>query len=401
MDAITRIRDYKSHKKRYLFILGFMFLLVAGLFILTPKKESVSHFTYITKEPKRGNLTMTVSATGYLNPSNTISLGTEVSGTISELLVDFNDPVKKGDVLAKINQTKYKSALLRARANLNAAKANLKMMQARLYRAEATVARNKKMRQSTKGSLPSPTQWDKDWATLLEAQAQVSSAKAQIEQAKQSLISARYDLDRTTIYAPIDGIILERTIEVGQTVAASFQTPVLFKISDNLKEMELQVSIDEADIGKLKVGQKAFFSVDAYADKRFEATVKSIRINSQTQNGVVTYKTILAVNNSKLLLKPGMSADVSIITQVLHNVLIVPRSALLYIPVKKREKKMFDFNHDTQNTKERSPHVWILKNKQPKKVAVTILGSNGTQTAVESKVLTTHSAVIIMQETHQ
>lgn len=398
MNNLNKIKNYKKSSKKYLYLLLVFILLIIVYTLFSKPKEVTSLYTYITQKPKKDDLTMLVSATGYLTPTNTINLGSEVSGTIKSLYVDYNEQVKKGQVLAKLDQTKYMSALLRSRASLASAKANLAVMQAHLYSAQTTMKRDKDIRKSTKGSLPSATQWDRDWAALLEAKAQIDNAKAQVEQAKQALISAQYDLDKTTVYAPINGVVLERNIEIGQTVAASFQTPILFKISDDLRKMELQVSIDEADIGKIKEGQKAYFSVDAYMDKKFEATIKSIRLNSQTVNGVVTYKTILSVDNSDLLIKPGMSADASIITKTFKNVLIIPRSALLYVPIKDKKSKMFDFHNKPEKIVENTPHVWVLVNGKPKKVTVKVLGNNGIQTAIESKELNTSAEVILMQE---
>ena len=280
-----------------------------------------------------------VSASGYLEPLESIDVGTEVSGTIEKVLVDYNDPVKKGELLALMDKTKYQSSVDKANAALASAKATLENANAELYRTEATVRRDKALRTSTKGALPSQNDWDTDYAAYLAAKAQVNNAKAQVEQAKHSLVSSQYDLERTAIYSPVDGIVLTREIDPGQTVAASYQTPTLFTIAKDLRKMELQVSVDEADIAKVKAGDTASFGVDAYPDKRFSGTIRMVRVNSEIEDGVVTYIAVLDVNNSDMKLRPGMSADADIIVQTFSDAMTVPRAALLYLPVVMSSKR--------------------------------------------------------------
>lgn len=399
MDEMLKITGYKSSGLKWkLGIALFFVLLAAALYFFFQPGKNAQAYRYVTQPIVKGDLTITVSATGYIEPVENIDVGTEVSGTITKVYVDYNDLVKKGQILAQLDKTKYQSTLDRAEASLAAAKASLENMKAQLYQAEATLLRNKTLRESTKGALPSRSDWDRDWASYLVAKAQVDSAKAQVNQARHALVSSKYDLERTTIYSPVDGIILVRDIDPGQTVAASFQTPVLFKIAKDLTKMELQASIDEADIAKVKAGQKASFSVDAYPEMKFEAQIKLVRVNSEILEGVVTYKAVMNIDNEGLLLKPGMSADADIVTETLQDTLILPKAALLYTPVKPKKKALFGSRDKEKADIDHKPHVWILENNEPKKVYVKILGSSGSDSAIACEALNEGDPLIVMQE---
>ncbi|WP_345991573.1 efflux RND transporter periplasmic adaptor subunit [Sulfurimonas sp. HSL-1716] len=399
MQEMQKVTTYKS--KRYVWtLLLFLFILIIAFIsyeIFTPKEEQ-NAYSYISEPLKKGDLVMTVSATGNIQPIEQVEVGSEVSGTIEKVFVDYNDAVKKGEILAELDKTKYQSALNKAEASLASAKSSLENTQAQLYQADSVITRDKLLKESTKGALPSRNDWDKDWSNYLVAKAQVSNAKAQVEQAKQVLISARYDLQRTTIYSPVNGIILVRNIDPGQTVAASFQTPVLFKIAKDLTKMELQASIDEADIAKVKAGQNATFRVDAYENKTFNAKVRLVRVNSEILEGVVTYKAIMNVDNSAMLLKPGMSADIDITTQTIKNVFIVPKAALLFIPVKPKVKKLNASRRFAKVTIDSKPHIWKKEGSEAKKIYVKVLGDSGSRVAIESDQLKEGDPVIVTQE---
>ena len=399
MQEMKKVTSYKSSGFLWKFLLLSFILVIAFIsYKIFMPKEDQNAYTYVSEPLKKGNLVITVSATGNIQPIEQVEVGSEVSGTIEKVFADYNDVVKKGQILAELDKTKYKSALNKAEASLSAAKSSLENMQAQLYQADSVITRDKMLKESTKGALPSRNDWDKDWSNYLVAKAQVSNAKAQVEQAKQALISAQYDLQKTTIYSPIDGIILVRNIDPGQTVAASFQTPVLFNIAKDLTKMEVQASIDEADIAKVKAGQDAKFTVDAYADKTFNAKVRLVRVNSEIVEGVVTYKAIMNVDNSDLLLKPGMSADIDITTQTIDNEFIVPRAALLFIPVKPKAKTFFGSRTAPKANIDPKPHLWLLKDKEPTKVYVKLLGNSGSYSAVASDSLKEGDPIIITQE---
>ncbi len=402
MEEMQKVTGYKGNRTTWWIVIALFILLAgAGAYLFFSPKEQKELYVYVTQPLEKGDLTMTVSATGYIEPVENVDVGTEVSGTIVAVYADYNDAVQKGQVLAKLDETKYQSTLKKTEAALNAAKASLANMEAQYYQADATLTRNKSLRESTNGRLPSQSDWDRDWGNYMVAKAQVDNAKAQINQAKQALVSSKYDLERTTIYSPIDGIVLVRNIDPGQTVAASFQTPILFTLAKDLTKMELQASIDEADIAKVKAGQRATFSVDAYPEKRFEAYIKLVRVNSEIVEGVVTYLAVMDVNNSDLLLKPGMSADADIITETLSSTFIVSKAALLYIPVKPTTSGLFGSGKKEKVTIDPKPHVWLLENGQPKKVYVKILGSSGSQSAISSDELKEGDPLIVTQEKRQ
>jgi HlyD family secretion protein len=346
----------------------------------------------------RSDLSLTVSASGYIQPLESVDVGTEVSGTIEKVYVDYNDEVKKGQLIASLDTTKYQSAYDKAKAALQISKAALESAQAQQFQAETTVERYKKLKISSKGTLPTQSDWDREWANYLLAKAQIANADAQIEQAKHTLRSAEYDLERTKIYSPIDGTILVRNIDPGQTVAATFQTPVLFSIAKDLSKMELQISIDEADIGKIKAGQKASFSVDAYPDTTFSAEIRQVRINSEILDSVVTYKAIMEVENKALLLKPGMSVDADIVTKTLKDAFVVKRAALLFIPVKPQSRSLFGSKGNQKIEVDPKPHVWVLEDGIPKKIYVNVLGNNGPLSAIATNELKAGQKIIINQE---
>ena len=397
---MSKITQY-SNKKTKLVVFVLLGLLIVGTFgyFYIASTESKNKFKYITQPLKKGDLTIIVTATGYIQPIEEVKVGSEISGTIEKVFVDYNDTVKKGQVLAQIDKTKYKSAVDKARFALESAKASLQNAYAKLHLYTAIIKRDKALLKATNGSLPSQNTWDNDWSNYLSAKADVQEAKAKIRQAESELAIANYNLSKTTIYSPVDGIVLERNIDPGQTVAASFQTPILFKIAKDLTKMELRASIDEADIAQVKAGQNAYFTVDAYPNKKFNAKVRMVRVDSEIVDGVVTYKAIMDVDNKDLLLKPGMSADVNIITKTIKDTFIVPKAAMLFIPLKQSSKhSLFKRNKKTKITMDRRPHIWILKDGRLKKVLVKVIGNSGFLTAISSNELKENDKVVIMQE---
>ena len=208
----------------------------------------------------------------------------------------------------------------------------------------------------------------------------------------------KYDLDKTVIYSPIDGIVLTRNIDPGQTVAATFQTPILFKLANDLSQMELHVSIDEADIAQIQTNQDVFFSVDAYPDMHFNAVVKSMRVLQRWLAGVVTYKALLLVDNSEHKLLPGMSADANIVTKHIKNAWVVPRAAMLYEPVKEGKKIAFGAQNTEKLDIDMQPHVWVQRGDEIQKIYVEVLGTRGAKTAVRSEALNADDKLILSQE---
>lgn len=270
---------------------------------------------YRTASADTGNITQLVTASGTLNPVELINVGSQVSGTVAELLADFNQHVKKGQVLLKLDPTLFNAQIKQAEAALASAQASRRL-------AAATLDRNRKL---VSQNYISPLAMDQAQRELDVADANIKVARAQLE-------SAQANLNNSVIRAPIDGVIIKRTIDLGQTVAASFQTPNLFQIARDLTHMQIDTNVSEADVGALKSGQIAHFVVDAYPDREFQATLRQFRLAANVQQNVVTYNVVLDVDNQGELLKPGMTAQVRLQTGVRERVFRIPTAALRYKP---------------------------------------------------------------------
>lgn len=291
---------------------------------------------YKTAEVRVGHLRVKVSATGKLEPITQVEVGTEVSGTIQAVEVDFNDRVKTGQVLARLDPDQSKAKHRQSEAALNLARA-------RVQEAEATVTETTNKLRRTRDliakRLSSEEELDTVAAASGRAAALLAVTQAQVAQAQAQLDADRRTLDKTTIRSPIDGIVLKRQVQPGQTVAASLQTPVLFTLAENLAQMELKVAVDEADVGQVTQGQVASFTVDAYPDRDFPATLTQVRYAPETVDGVVTYGTLLALDNADLSLRPGMTATAEILVREEQDAVLVPNAALRFNPPKAQAAK--------------------------------------------------------------
>lgn len=296
-----------------------------GYVLFAPKPKT----QYTTEAVQRGTLSSKVDATGSLEPVDKVTVGAEISGRIDEVLVDFNDVVVKGQVLARINTDDLNARATQARATLASARANLLQAQATQADAQRAFDRSQSLRDS---GFASNAAFDNAKAALDRANAQVAASRAQVEQQQAALTQAETNLSKAEIKSPIDGVVLERKVEAGQTVQASFNTPELFVIASDLKRMELQVYIDEADVAAVRIGQRATFTVDAYEDKTFQAEVIAVRTSPRILNNVVAYLATLSVDNSTGLLRPGLTATAEITTSTAVNVLYVPNGALRFEP---------------------------------------------------------------------
>jgi HlyD family secretion protein len=303
--------------------------------------------TYTTQEVTVGNMTVTVTATGNLEPRNQVEIGSELSGTVNKVHVDVNDEVKAGQVLAELDTTRLTAQVLQAESSLATAQARVLQAEASTKEARANLARLQKVRELSGNKLPSQQDLDVAEATVARAEGETAAAKASVAQARASLETVRTDLSKTKIRSPINGVILVRSIEPGQTVAASLQAPVLFIMAEDLKKMELHVAVDEADVGAVEVGQDATFTVDAFPNRPFSARITQVHFassnttsssssssssSSATSTGVVTYETVLEVANPDLLLRPGMTATAEIVTTNIENAVLVPNAALRFTP---------------------------------------------------------------------
>jgi HlyD family secretion protein len=302
---------------------------IAAVLLYRSRNQGPKGTSYVTTPARVGNLVETITATGTLQALDTVQVGSETSGRILDVLVDFNDQVRKGQVLATIDPEQASARADEAAAQLRAARASVARAQATQ---EETAQSLKRSRGLKDAGLISQQDYDTAQATARRAQADVASARAQATVAEAGLSAARSSLQKTSIVSPIDGIVLSRAVEPGQTVAASFQTPVLFTIARDLSDMTLHVQVDEADVGKVREGQPATFTVDAYPQREFDSRVVSLRNVATTDQNVVTYEAVLAADNSALLLRPGMTATASVVTQRKQDVLLVPNAALRFTP---------------------------------------------------------------------
>jgi HlyD family secretion protein len=320
-------------------------LLVVGYFIFARDEGKAQ--TYITQDVTRGDLTVTVTATGNLEPRNQVEIGSELSGTVAKVLVDVNDEVKQGQVLAVLDTTRLKAQVLQQESSLASAEARVLQADATTKESKANLARLQKVRELSGNKLPSQQDLDVAEAAVARAEGEAAAARAAVAQSRASLEAVRTDLRKTEIRSPISGVILVRSIEPGQTVAATMTAPVLFIMAEDLKKMELHVSVDEADVGSVEVGQEASFTVDAFPNRRFNARITQVHFASSntkssasssassasaTSTGVVTYETVLEVDNPELLLRPGMTATAEIVTTNIQNALLIPNAALRFTP---------------------------------------------------------------------
>lgn len=284
---------------------------------------------YRTATVERGDIRVAISATGTLRAISTVDVGSQISGLVTEVLADFNDEVRQGQVIARIDPSTYLAQIEQGDASANAARASLANAEASLRNAEADYQRKAGLAQS---QLIAASDLDLARAARDQARAQVESARAQIRQQQASTQTSRLNLERTEIRSPVDGVVLTRSVEPGQTVAASLQAPVLFQIAEDLSKMEIELAIDEADIGQVEPGQGVSFTVDAFPDRRFRGEVQQIRLSATNTNNVITYPVVVAVDNSDQVLLPGMTANAEIEVSRRDGVLRVPNAALRYKP---------------------------------------------------------------------
>jgi HlyD family secretion protein len=380
--------------KKYLIILAVILLIsgIAGFFYLKRSPE----VSYKTVKIERGTIVSTVSATGNLSAVTTVQVGTQVSGTIQKLYVDYNSRVKKGQAIAEIDPSLFNASVEQSQGNFLSAEANLQKAKVTLADAERTVNRNKKL--LTDGII-SQSDYDLAETAWQSARTSVKAAEGSVAQNRGSLMQSKTNLRYSIIRSPVDGVIISRAIDVGQTVAASFQTPTLFTIAQDLTKMQIEVSVDEADISRIKLDQDASFTVDSYPEQSFKGKVVQIRSAPIINQNVVTYITVVNVDNTDLKLKPGMTANVSIEVARKDDVLKLPPSALRFKPKSKgdelKEKRKAgapspgsDRGAGIKPGGRKGPggqQVYILKENKPVAVPVkTGIANNSSLELVES-----------------
>ena len=399
--GIDQSSEPGNYLKRWLFVTALVLVVVAvAVVIIWKTAGKANSMQYKTQDVQRGDLTVIVTATGTLEPINQVDVGSEVSGTIKTVEADYNDQVKVGQVLARLDTSKLEAQVLQSKATLELARAKVLESQATVKEARNELERLKQVREVSGGRVPSQHDLDTAEAAFQRAQAGERSARAQVSEAQAALEVNETDLSKAVIHSPINGIVLARSVEPGQTVAASLQAPVLFTLAEDLTRMELHVAVDEADVGQVKEGQEATFTVDAYPDRTFPAQITQVRYGSQTLEGVVTYETILNVKNSDLSLRPGMTATAEIMVKKVKDAILVPNAALRFTPPTK--EKQVSSNSSIISTllprrpRGRSPskklgnttahkrqqRVWTVRNGELVAISVTTGSTDGIMTEI-------------------
>ena len=304
-------------------------ILGGGAWWWTARKGEAADSAYRTATIERGDIRVAISATGTLSAISTVTVGSQISGQVTDVLVDYNSEVKKGEVLARIDPSTYEAQIEQGNAQIANAQASLKQAQATLANAELDYTRKADL---GRHKLVAQSDVDLARAARDQARAQVNAAQAQIRQQTASTQTTRVNLDRTVIRSPVDGVVLTRTIEPGQTVAASLQAPELFTIAEDLSKMKIELAVDEADIGQVKVGQAVSFTVDAFADRQFRGQVQQVRLSATTTSNVVTYPVVVSVDNSDGTLLPGLTVNAEIEVSKRDDILKVSNAALRYKP---------------------------------------------------------------------
>ena len=348
--------------------------------------------SYREAEITRGGLVATVTATGTLQPVNTVDIGPEISGQIETVKVDFNDRVVAGQVLAVMDTDMLSARVLQSRASLTAARARVEDAKATANEARTKLGRIREL--FSRGN-SSKQELDSAEAAETRARAAVGSADAQVAVAAATLSSDETSLAKAEIKSPINGIVLSRAVEPGQVVAATFQTPVLFKLAEDLTKMQLEVDVDEADIGHVQEKQQGTFTVDAFQDRQFPALITQVRFAPKTKDSVVTYQAVLEVNNADLLLRPGMTATATITTATRTDATLIPNAALRFTPPPPPAPRKGNFFGPPPDfglapalpaaaKAGSTQRVWILKGKTPQAVEIKVGISNGLYTEVSS-----------------
>lgn len=412
------IRSARPMHPLWKFLLPAVGLLAAGLLYwqFGHKGKRDEGPVFKTENIVRDDIDLRVTATGNLAPTNQVTIGSELSGTISEVLVDINDTVKKDQPIAQLDTSKLTQQTERNRALLLSAEARVTLAMATLTENTAALTRFNDLLQLSEGKTPSKAQMDTAQAAVDRAKAELESAKAAVNEAQANLRAIERDLSKSIIRSPVDGIVLSRTVEVGQTVAASFTAPVLFVIAEDLRKMDLVVTVAESDIGRVAAGQTATFTVDAWPTRSYNATVQRVAYGSVITNNVVTYNVELGVENADLSLRPGMTATADISVARGTQVLLVPNAALRFDP-----QSVLEFLNKTEPERtlvqslspgggrrwsqsptipksselKKGSRVWLLRDGQPVECPVVVGLTDGRVTEVSGEGLREGLPVIV------
>lgn len=368
--------------KKYL-IYGIAVLAIIGISYKLLNR-STGGTVYKTQKIETGDIMESITASGTINPLSTVSVGSQASGRIAEIYVDYNSVVKKGQLLALIDQENAKATVQQREAALEIAKAQVAVEENNIKYYKKALNRISKLNASKYSTEKDLEAAERDYDNSV---AQLALEQAQVKQAQASLNSAQTELSYTEIKAPVDGIVISKAVEVGQTVAASFETPELFSVAEDLTKMQIEASVVEADIAKVKEGQNVRFTVDSYSDDYFYGTVTQVRNEATTTSNVVTYTVVIGIDNTDMKLKPGMTANVEIITAEEKDVILVPNQALRFY---------IDDSDNAKRYKDRG--VWIMKNGKPERVVVKIGVSDEDNTQILEGNIKLGDEVIIGKE---
>jgi HlyD family secretion protein len=354
---------------------------------------------YATQPARLGDLVVSVTATGPLQPTEQVDIGSELSGTLRSVEVGYNDAVHAGQVMARLDTTRLEAQALQAKSSLEAAQAAVDEARASQGETESQLARLRHVQALSAGKVPSQQEMAAAQSAAVRARGALRSAEAAVAQARATLDVQQADLARAVIRSPIDGVVLAAAARPGQTVAASLQAPVLFTLAGDLKQLELDLAVDEADVGRVREGQPVRFSVDAWPGTAFSGRVEQVRFGPHTQAGVVSYETLVAVANPELLLRPGMTATAEIEVKRDQQMLLAPNAALRFEPTEREAppqrdglawliptKHQFDVSLGAA-ARDAAPHVWVLRQGRLRRVGVETGSSDGSWTEVRSDAL--------------
>ena len=391
-------------------IAGGLLLTGVGVYFWQANNKSNEAPVFVTEAANLGNLTLNVSANGTLQPTNSVSIGSELSGTVLRVLVDVNDKVKKGQVLVELDTAKLNDQVARSRAGLSAANAKVGQAVATVKEAQGNLARLEEVARLSGGKVPSQAELESGRASLERAKADELSAHANVADARAAASTDETNLSKASIRSPINGVVLTRTVDPGNAVAASLQAVTLFTVAEDLAQLKLQVNVDEADVGAVKVGQKARFTVSAYPSRKYPATITRVAYGSTITENVVTYVTYLEVDNSDLSLRPGMTASATITSTELRDVLLVPNTALRFTPsqtggaakakggiVSSLMPRMPPGARKTAGGSGPAKQLWVLRDGAAVAVAVTAGITDGRMTEITGGDLKTGMLVITDQ----
>ena len=392
-------------------------LVAAGLWYWQARQTANAAPSYTTQTVARGNLTLTVTANGTLQPTRSISIGSELSGTVLKVNVDVNDRIRKGQVLVELDTAKLRDQILRSRASVAAANAKVAQTVATVKEARAGLARFEEVARLSGGKVPSKAELDGSRATLARAVADAASARASVTDAQAALSTDTINLSKASIVAPADGVVLTRSVDPGNAVAASLQAVTLFTVAEDLTQLRLWVYVDEADVGSVKIGQDATFTVSAYPGRKFPARITRVGFGSTITDNVVTYLTYLDVDNADLSLRPGMTATATITATQRNDVLLVPSSALRFSPTAAGAGKPAASGGIVSSLTPRMPgratrrsaaagastaaarQVWVLRDGAAVPIAVTPGITDGRMTEITGGELQAGMQVITDQKT--